>query len=69
MTTLQNHSRLLALLGVWIESAFPPLSAENPKQLMADACYNELQQRKQNPLLHSKVERRTAGRVYRETGD
>jgi hypothetical protein len=66
MTTLQNHTRLLALLGVWIVSAFPLLSAENPKQLMADASYNELQQRKQNPLLQSQVERRTAGHVYRE---
>jgi hypothetical protein len=66
MTMLQSYSRLLAFVAFWVLSAFPLLSAENPKQLMADACYNELQQRKQNPLLQSQVERRTAGHVYRE---
>jgi hypothetical protein len=33
---------------------------------VTDTCYNELQQRKQNPLSESQVERRTAGHVYRE---
>lgn len=66
---LQNvrpHCRFLALVPFWALSVFPLLSAENPKQLMTDACYNELRQRKQNPLWASQVERRTAGHVYRE---
>ncbi len=66
MTMLQNDVRLLSLLAVLVLSASSLLSAQNPKQLMTDACYNELQQREQNPLLQSQVERRTAGHVYRE---
>ena len=66
---LQNvrpDCRFLALVAFWVVSVFPLLSAQNPKQLMTDACENELRQRKQNPLWASDVERRTAGHVYRE---
>ena len=69
MTTLQNLSpdyKLVALVIFWVLSAFPQLSAENAKQLMTDACENELRQRKQNALWASQVERRIAGHVYRE---
>jgi len=69
MTMLQNLSpdcRLVALVIFLVLSAFPQLSAENAKQLMTDACENELRQREQNALWASKVERRTAGHVYRE---
>ena len=68
MTMLQNLSpdcRLVALVVFWV-SAFPQLSAQNPKQLMTDACENELRQREQNVLWASQVERRTAEHVYRE---
>jgi hypothetical protein len=44
----------------------PPLSAQTAKGLMADACYNEIQQRKQNLLWASQVQRRTAGHIYIE---
>ena len=66
MTTLQNLSpdcKLVALVIFWVLSAFPLLSAENSKQLMTDACENELRQRR---LWASQVERRIVGHVYRE---
>src|SRR4030088_1535717 len=69
MRMFQNlwpHCRFLALVVFWVLSAFPVLSAQNPKELMRDACYNELRQREQNALWASQVERRTAGHVYRE---
>jgi hypothetical protein len=68
MTMLQNLSpdcRLVALVILWV-STFSQLSAQNPKQLMTDACENELRQREQNVLWASQVERRTAEHVYRE---
>jgi len=43
MTMLQNlspHCRLLALVAFWVPSALPLLSAQNPKQRIADACEN-----------------------------
>ena len=54
MTTLPNvrpHCRLLALVAFWVLSAFPQLSAQNPKQLITDACENELRQRRLSPGL------------------
>jgi hypothetical protein len=57
---------LLALVAYWVLSAFSLLSAQNPKQLMTDACQNEIRRRKQNALWASQVERHTAGHVYRE---
>jgi len=69
MTVLQNSipdCRLVALVIFGLLSAFPRLSAENPKQLMTDACENELRQREQDVLWTSQVERRTGGHVYRE---
>jgi len=69
MTMLQYLTpdrSLVALVIFWVLSAFPQLSAENPKQLMTAACDNEIRQRKQNPLWASQVERHIAGHVYRE---
>jgi hypothetical protein len=63
---LRSYCRLLALLASWVLSVLPLLSAHNSKELMADACSNELHQREQNVLCASQVERRTAGHVYRE---
>ena len=69
MTMLQNvrpYCTLLALVAFCALSAFPQVSAQNPKQLMTDVCQNELHQRQQNALWASQVERRTTGHVYRE---
>jgi hypothetical protein len=63
---LRPHCRLAVLVAFWVLSVSPLLSAQNPKELMTDACHNELRQRKQNALWASQVERRTAGHVYRE---
>src|SRR5580693_10728167 len=63
---LRSYCRLLALVASWVLSVFPLLSAQHSKELMADACSNELHQREQNVLWASQVERRTAGHVYRE---
>jgi hypothetical protein len=63
---LRSYCRLFALVASWVLSVFPLLSAQNSKELMADACSNELHQREQNVLWASQVERRTAGHVYRE---
>jgi hypothetical protein len=66
LQTLRRHCRLLALVAFWVQSVFPLLAAQNPKDLMTDVCNNELQQRKHIALWASQVERRTAGHVYRE---
>ena len=54
----------------WVASAtllvLPQLSAQTAKQLVADACYNELQQRKQEPFWASQVLRHANGHVYLE---
>jgi len=63
---LSPDSRLVALVIFWVLSAFPQLSAQNPKELMTAACDNEIRQRKQNGLWAGQVERRIAGHVYRE---
>jgi hypothetical protein len=63
---LRSYCRLLALIASWLLSVFPLPSAHNSKELMADACSNELHQREQNVLWASHVERRTTGHVYRE---
>jgi len=44
----------------------PQSWAETAKELVADACYNELHQRQHKALWASRVERRTGGHVYRE---
>jgi hypothetical protein len=44
----------------------PLLAAQNPQELISDACHNENQQRKHIALWASQVERRTGGHVYRE---
>ena len=69
MTMLRNSipdCRLVALVIFCVLSALPQLSAQHPKQLMTEACENELRQREQNPLWASEVERSAAGHVYRE---
>ncbi len=44
----------------------PQPSAKTGKELMADACYNELHQREQHALWESQVQRRNSGHVIRE---
>jgi len=58
--------------GRWLLVAFcslslsPHPSAQTGNELMADACYNELHQRKQHALWESQVQHRSAGHVIRE---
>jgi hypothetical protein len=59
------HRRRHSLAVFYLLSVLPPLSAQTAKELMADACYNELQQRN-NTLWASRVERHTAGHIYLE---
>jgi hypothetical protein len=69
MSTFQNLRHLgkhLPLLGLCLLLALPPLSAQAARDLIKDACYNELQQRQQNRLWASQIQRRNAGRVYLE---
>jgi hypothetical protein len=63
---LYLHRRHLLLVVSGLLSVLPSLSGQTAKELMADACYNELQQRKQDPLWASQVQRRTGGHVYLE---
>jgi hypothetical protein len=65
-TTPGWRSRRLLFVAYCLLSISPPLSAETAKQLMADTCYNELQQRNQDSLWASKVQRHTDGHVYLE---
>jgi hypothetical protein len=69
MTILQGsyaHARSFLLVALCAN----PLLAHSPappgKELMADACYNELHQREQHALWESQVQRRNAGHVIRE---
>ena len=66
MAKFTARCRFVALVLFWVPSAFPPLLAQSPKELMTDACQNELQQRKQNALWVSQVQRLSAEHVYRE---
>jgi hypothetical protein len=59
-------SRPVSLVAASLLLVLPRLSAQTAKELMADACYNELQQHRQNTLWTSQVQRRTAGHVYVE---
>ena len=59
------HRRRHSLAVFCLLSVLPPLSAQTAKELMTDACYNELQQRN-NTLWASQVERHTAGHIYIE---
>jgi hypothetical protein len=61
---LNRRNLLLVMSGLL--SVLPSLAAQAAKELMADACYNELQQRKQDPLWASQVLRRSGGHVYLE---
>jgi hypothetical protein len=63
---LCSQGRRLSLVAFCLLSARPLLSAQTGKELMADACYNEVHQRDQNPLWASRVQRHTAGHVYLE---
>src|ERR1700716_2116371 len=65
---LPSYAQARSLLLV--TSCALPLLAHSPappgKELMADACYNELHQREQHALWESQVQRRNAGHVIRE---
>jgi hypothetical protein len=63
---LRHLGKLPPLLGFCFLLALPPLSAETARDLIKDACYNELQQRQQNSLWASQIQRRSAGRIYLE---
>jgi N12 class adenine-specific DNA methylase len=60
------QGRRLSLVAFCLLSVRPLLSAQTGKELMADACYNEVHQRDQNALWASRVQRHTAGHVYLE---
>jgi hypothetical protein len=60
------HRRRLSLVAFCLLLGWSPLSAQTGKELMADACYNELHQREQNALWASHLQRRTADHVYLE---
>jgi hypothetical protein len=62
---LRLQRRHPSLVVFCLLSVLPPLSAQTAKELMTDACYNEIQQRN-NPLWASRVERRTAGYIHLE---
>jgi hypothetical protein len=69
MTTLKllfPQGRYLSLVALCLLSVRPLLSAQTGKVLIADACYNEVQQRDHNALWASQVQRHTAGHVYLE---
>jgi hypothetical protein len=69
MPTFQNlrhEGKRLSLLGFCFFLVLPPSSAQTARDLMRDACYNEFQQRQQNRLWASQVQRRTGGRIYLE---
>jgi hypothetical protein len=60
------HGKRLSLVVFCFLLVLTPLEAQTGKELMADACYNELHQREQHFLWASQVRRRTAGHVYLE---
>src|SRR5258705_6179406 len=66
LTIMRQQGRRLSLVAFCWLLLWPPLSAQTGKELMADACYNEVQQREQNALWASQVQRRTADHVYLE---
>jgi hypothetical protein len=68
MSILENlrlPRRHHSLVVFCLLAVLPPLSAQTAKELMTDACYNELQQRNK-ALWASRVERHTAGHIYLE---
>ncbi len=64
--TLFLHGKRFSLVAFCLLLVLPPLPAQTGEELMADACYNELQHRERNSLWASQVQRRTAGHVYLE---
>jgi hypothetical protein len=60
------QARRLLLVAFCALPLLPHPSAQTAKELMADACYNELHQREHNALWESQIERRNAGHVIRE---
>jgi hypothetical protein len=60
------HGRRLALVAFCVHLVLPPLSAQTAKELMADACYNELQEREHHTLWASQVQRHADGHTYLE---
>jgi hypothetical protein len=63
---LRPQGRRLSLVAFCLLSFWQPVSAQTGKELIADACYNEVHQREQNALWASQVQRRTADHVYLE---
>src|SRR5258707_2684971 len=69
MTMLKvSHAqgKRLLLVAFCALPLLPHPSAQAGKELMADACYNELHQREQSALWESQVQRRNAGHMIRE---
>ena len=69
MTKRTTHDRncgRLLLLTAGLIGTVPLLSAQTAKELMADACYNEIQQRKHDSFWTSEIQRREDGHVYLE---
>jgi len=66
VSLLAHASRLVAftlVAGMVLTPAFP---SQTPKELIADACYNELQQREKRTLWSYVAERRSNNHVFRE---
>jgi hypothetical protein len=63
---LCSQGAYLLFVAFCLVSVRPLLSEETGKELMADACYNEAQQRGHNALWASRVQRHTAGHIYLE---
>ena len=61
---LHSHSRRTLFVVCGLLSVLPQLSAQTAKELMTDACYNERQQRKEDRLWASQLQRRTSGHTY-----
>lgn len=62
---LRNHGSFLLAAAI-LFVAVPLLTAQTAKELISDACYNEIQQHKQNMLWTNQIERRENGHVYLE---
>lgn len=67
-----RYSRKLRNCGSFLLAAAilfvvaPLLSAQTAKELISDACYNEIQQHKRDMLWTNQIERRENGHVYLE---
>lgn len=64
-TLVRNRSSLSRLL-VGVLFLVPAVSAQSAKQLIADACHNELQQHAHDTFWASQIQRRENGHIYME---